>query len=127
MSCAQTLENPYLAAGGWERYGDVEEGKGGADSGGDGDVQVVPRIRVQDDSTGMPVHKGTVWKLNNDGDPLDHNHWIKRDMWLAQNRSLCYYSVKENKRLVLIDGERLRDANIEVKEGYAKEFAVEIG
>lgn len=89
-------------------------------------MQVVPRIRVQDDSTGMPVHKGTVWKLNNDGDPLDHNHWIKRDMWLAQNRSLCYYSVKENKRLVLIDGERLRDATIEIREGMAKEFAVEI-
>merc|ERR1740123_27893 len=122
-TCAQTLANPYLAEGGWARYGEVEQEKKTPD---EGEVEVVPRIRVQDDSTGQPVHKGTVWKLNTDGNPNDHNHWIKRDMWLAQNRSLCYYSVKENKRLVLIDGERLRDATIETKEGLAKEWAVEI-
>merc|ERR1740123_3005045 len=122
-TCAQTLANPYLAEGGWARYGEVEQEKKTPD---EGEVEVVPRIRVQDDSTGQPVDKGTVWKLNTDGNPNDHNHWIKRDMWLAQNRSLCYYSVKENKRLVLIDGEKLRDATIEIKEGLAKEFAVEI-
>jgi len=122
-TCAQTLANPYLAEGGWARYGEIEQEKSTPD---EGQVEVVPRIRVQDDSSGQPVHKGTVWKLNTEGDPADLNQWIKRDMWLAQNRSLCYYSVKENKRLVLIDGERLRDANIEVKEGFAKEFAVEI-
>jgi len=121
-TCAEALENPYLAEGGWARYGEGKQEPQEAQ----GEVAVVPRVRLQDDSTGAPVHKGTVWKLNTNGDPSDPKQWIKRDMWLAQNRSVCYYSVKENKRLVLIDGEKLRDATIEAKTGTAKEFAIEI-
>jgi len=33
-------------------------------------------------------------------------------MWLAQQGSLCYFSTKENKRLVLIEGTKLADAEI---------------
>ena len=34
----------------------------------------------------------------------DATHWLKRDMWVACDGSLCYFSIKENKRLVLLDG-----------------------
>jgi len=53
-----------------------------------------------------------LWKLNSNGDPKDPKHWLQRDMWLAQQGSLCYFSTKDSKRLVLIEGTKLANAEI---------------
>lgn len=47
-------------------------------------------------------------------------------MWIAPNHSLCYYSLKENKRLVLIDALQLTKAQIKEVTGLAKQFAFSI-
>jgi len=62
--------------------------------------------RQMDNSTEV-VHKGTMWKLNSRGDPMDPAQWLQRDMWIASNGSLCYFSLKENSRLVLLDAQHI--------------------
>ena len=50
---------------------------------------------------GTKKYKDTVyapvrlWKLNHEGDPMRKGHWLKRDMWVASNGNLCYFSLKE--------------------------------
>jgi hypothetical protein len=85
-------------------------------------------VRREDDSTLAPLHKGTLWKLNFNGNPKDKEHWIKRDMWIGHNHSLCYYSQKEGKKLVLIDCQRLASAMMtKSPEGSTfREFAFEV-
>merc|ERR1712079_290790 len=71
------------------------------------------KARPEDDSTGTPLHTGVLFKLNSDGDAKTAEHWIQRDMFIAQNHSLCYLSKKEqsrDKKLVLIDGSKLANA-----------------
>jgi hypothetical protein len=75
--------------------------------------------RVEDHSDAV-IHKGTLWKLNSDGDPQDVNHWLLRDMWIAQNGSMCYFSRKEDKRLVLLDAHHLSTANVTRFDGGVK-------
>lgn len=89
-------------------------------------VSRVVRRRAQDDSCKAPLFKGTLWKLNTDGNPQDPTHWLKRDMWLAANGSLCYFSHKENKRLVLIDCSKLHGATITPFEGSVRENAFKV-
>jgi hypothetical protein len=69
------------------------------------------RQRVEDHSDAM-VHKGALWKLNTDGNPQDPSHWLLRDMWIAQNGSMCYFSHKEDKRLVLLDAHHLSTSDV---------------
>lgn len=90
------------------------------------DVARTNRIRSEDTSNTAPLHKGTLWKLNTNGDPKDNAHWLKRDMWIAAQGSLCYFSVKENKRLILVDGSKLADAKVGRYKGGAKDHAFEI-
>eukprot|EP00392_Amoebophrya_sp_AT5.2_P016808 g17104.t1 len=59
-----------------------------------------------------PVWKGVLYKLNSDGDKANIDHWLRRDMWLAHNGNLCYYSQKKNKRLVILDLKHLVTAKI---------------
>lgn len=75
-------------------------------------VDRTTRNRIEDTSSKAPQFKGTLWKLNNDGNAQEPAHWLKRDMWVAFNGSLCYFSIKENKRLVLVDGSRLTGAKV---------------
>lgn len=112
-SMAQCLSHRYLKAGTWVL---------------DNHKKAMPQIsqprverhRPEDQSTATPLHKGTLWKLNSNGDPKKADHWIKRDMWLAQNHSLCYYSVKENRRLVLVDAAKLAMSQVDpIEEGSA--------
>jgi len=35
--------------------------------------------------------KGTLFKLNLEGNPTDDTNWLRRDMWLAQNGNLSGY------------------------------------
>lgn len=83
------------------------------------------RHRLEDTSE-KAMHKGTLWKLNTDGDPKEATHWLKRDMWIANNGSLCYFSFKENTRLVLLDANHLAHAKVVPCDGGYKEFAFQV-
>jgi serine/threonine protein kinase len=99
-NCAQSLSHEFIADAEWE----VETA----------DVEHKGRPKRQEDpTTGVPLHNGVLFKLNSNGDPSKAEQWIQRDMWIAQNHSLCYYSQKENKKLVLIDGSQLGKASFE--------------
>jgi serine/threonine protein kinase len=106
-TCAECLANPYIlsAAKKPQQPSEIMPSE---------DVIRAHRARPADDTKSAPLHKGTLWKLNTGADPKQPANWLKRDMWLAQQGSLCYYSTKENKRLVLIDGAKLADAEIEI-------------
>jgi len=71
-------------------------------------------------------YKGLLWKLNHGGDPSKKEHWLKRDMWLAGNGSLCYHSLKADKQLILIDGHHLATAEVSLFSGGAYDPAIEI-
>jgi len=74
-----------------------------------------------------PILKGTLFKLNMDSDMKVLDNWLKRDMWLAPNGSLCYFSTKYQKRLVYVDANVLMRAEIvRVKEKAAMEHAFTI-
>lgn len=127
-SCAQALSMPYLAEGGWAKYFEApSQGSKSSDTTEAVPERIAKPRRMADDSTTLSVVlKGTVYKLNSNGDLKDPSHWIIRDMWLAANSSLCYYSQKESKGLVLIDAEKLTGAVIEEQKGAAKEHAIRI-
>jgi hypothetical protein len=57
--------------------------------------------------------KGTLLKLNVDGDPKNKDNWLKRDIWLTGNGNLCYFSQKKGKKLVLLDHEAMVRHTIE--------------
>lgn len=119
-TCAQSLEHPFVVGASFTQ----EEGKSALAV--EGEVSRIIRNRVEDDSTLAPIFKGTLWKMNTNGDPKDAAQYIKRDMWIAHNHSLCYFSVKEDKRLVLIDGGKLNQAIVEHTEGYGKQFTFKV-
>jgi hypothetical protein len=83
------------------------------------------RSRVEDKSQRY-VLSGTLWKLNNNGDPKDASHWRQRDMWIANTGALCYFSRKDNKRLKLIDAPVLHEATVTRLEGSAREHAFQV-
>jgi len=126
-TCAQALVMPYLNEGGWQKYGEPSKSKEKDKDAADAAMQeaVVRRERKSADTTTTNniIAKGAIFKLNSNGNPKDNSHWIKRDMWLSQNHSLCYYSQKDQKRLVLVDGEQLSQAEVSLVQGTAKEFA----
>ncbi|CAK0850290.1 unnamed protein product [Prorocentrum cordatum] len=72
------------------------------------------------------LYKGILWKLNRGGDPAKSEHWLKRDMWLTSSGSLCYHSLKEDKRLILIDGDQLASGELALFSGGAIQPAIEI-
>eukprot|EP00439_Symbiodinium_sp_Y106_P075182 s275_g14.t2 len=84
------------------------------------------RQRFEDTSSKAPLYKGTLWKLNTDGKAEDATHWLKRDMWVACDGSLCYFSIKENKRLVLLDGIKISGAKVTTLPNAAREFAFQL-
>jgi serine/threonine protein kinase len=120
-SCAQVLDFPYLSG-----QGSQAGGLQGPDMNKDTQVERQHPRRPEDDSGLAPLHKGTLWKLNFNGDPKNSEHWIKRDMWIAHNHSLCYYSQKEGKKLVLIDAVKLGTAIISKSDGNARACSFEV-
>jgi len=86
------------------------------------------RRRTEDHDKTAPRFKGTLFKLNADGNPEKAAHWIKRDFWIAANGSLCYFSLKTFKRLVLIDASKLGAADVTISKftGGFKQFAFKI-
>merc|ERR1712137_1255076 len=69
-----------------------------------------------EDSSNMVMHKGTLYKLKSAGNPADANDWLKRDVWITSAGSLSYLSQKEQKRLVMLDGHRFSQAQVEKYE-----------
>jgi serine/threonine protein kinase len=108
-SCAQCLEHSFLADVDCE----IEAHQ----------IEHTAKIRKADDSQGEKIFKGTLFKLNSNGDATNNEHWIQRDMWIAQNHSLCYYSQKEGRKLVLIDGSKLGNATFEPLKNAARPHA----
>jgi len=108
-SCAQCLSHEFIADAEW-----VVEAAEIAHKG--------RPPRQEDPTTGVPLYKGVLFKLNSNGDPSKADQWIRRDMWVAQNHSLCYFSQKEDKKLVLIDGSQLVKASLETMDS-ARPFA----
>ena len=47
-----------------------------------------------------PVFKATLWKLKTDGDRLKEADWFEREMWLAKNGCLVYWSKRDEQELV---------------------------
>jgi hypothetical protein len=81
------------------------------------DIQVSNNLRenVGADADGEfePVFKAPLWKLKaNSGDRMDHDHWWLREMWIARNGSLVYFSKKDNKNLVYLTAQDIADATI---------------
>jgi hypothetical protein len=103
-TCAQCLDNPYILAAAKKPSADTMPTTE--------TVVRALRARPEEDTRSAPLYKGTLWKLNSDADPKEPKNWLKRDMWLTQQGSLCYFSSKENKRLVLIDAAKLAGAEI---------------
>lgn len=60
-----------------------------------------------------PVFKCDLWKLNQEGDPMNEDHWLKREMWIAKNGSLCYFSKKENRELQYFKPDDIRVVGLE--------------
>lgn len=72
---------------------------------------------------------GMIYKLNTDGDVKNIEQWLKRDMWVAKNGNFCYFSMKENKRLVYMNRARLMNANIKAlakEDQAARDFAFQV-
>ncbi|CAE7677317.1 Pak4 [Symbiodinium sp. CCMP2456] len=113
-SLAQCLSDPYVVESGKAESTELEGGE---------KVVRQARQRFEDTSSKAPLYKGTLWKLNTDGKAEDATHWLKRDMWVACDGSLCYFSIKENKRLVLLDGIKISGAKVTTLPNAAREFA----
>lgn len=58
---------------------------------------------------GVPegAFRGMLRKLISEGDPTIEDNWQKRDFWISTSGALCYFSQKNNKPMVLVDGETL--------------------
>jgi len=59
-----------------------------------------------------PAFKAMLWKVKQDGDRTKEPDWFEREMWIAKNGSLVYYSKKEEKNLVYYTPEDLARASI---------------
>jgi len=85
----------------------------------------IQQHRLEDHSDGKII-QGRLWKLNKNGDPQDSKQWLQRDLWIANNGSLCYFSQKESKRLVLEDGHRMAGVTVTPFKDGAREFAFQL-
>lgn len=79
-----------------------------------------------------PIHQGSLWKLNKNGDVEIEKDWRKRKMYLFKNGDLCYKSCKGDKPKVEVvaSSTELRMAHIfEVEAGckpHAFEFRIKV-
>lgn len=75
----------------------------------------------EDRATSNPLYKGTLWKLNQDGEPSNMQSWMKREMWLSKSGALCYFSQRENRDLIYHTAEDMRLAKVKaVRDNQAK-------
>merc|ERR1712176_1394454 len=65
----------------------------------------------------MPVFKSKLWKLKANTDPGQSENWFERDMWISQNGSLVYFSVKEDRDLIYYTPSDLASASFVELDG----------
>merc|ERR1711948_97584 len=73
------------------------------------------RLKVDKEIAGdkfEPVFKATLWKVKADGDRMIDDHWFEREMWIAKNGSLVYWSKKEERDLVYYTPEDIEKAKL---------------
>jgi len=120
-SLAECLNHPFLQNCQVPGLDDLAAGEDQDHLGGSGEREKIVafrrnRIEEKNEDQRPPLKKGSLWKLNSNGNLNDNAHWLKRDIWLAANGNLCYFSQKEEKRLVLIDNRRIAASTISVVE-----------
>jgi len=92
------------------------------------------RLRIRNlrkkinEEQGPPRFKAELIKLGQDGDVHNPEDWWRRDMWVAQNGSLCYWSKKENRVLMYQSADDIRGSTLRVMspEESCKENAFEM-
>lgn len=124
-SCAECLAHPYFASLPDEDNSTRESNRTSSSLPVDF-VARAQRVRAEDDSKTTPLHKGILFKLDTGGDPKDETLWRQRDMWVSKAGSICYFSIKENKRLVIVDGSKLHGGSVEKFEGGCKPYSFEV-
>merc|ERR1719487_3152577 len=62
------------------------------------------KISDEDHADYEPVLKNSLWKVKADGDRKKPDDWFQRDMWIAKNGAMVYFSQKENRQLVYYNG-----------------------
>jgi hypothetical protein len=60
------------------------------------------RLHLDEDTKDQfePIFKGNLWKLKTEGDRMKMDDWFEREMWIAKNGSMVYYSPKDSRELV---------------------------
>jgi len=133
-TCAEALSNPYLTKAKLRHTqtnplsvtGDESETPESFPVGTTTEsFRKVREKRAEDHST-EAAHRGTLWKLNSGQDGTDPANWLQRDMWISNNGSLCYFSQRDDKKLVLVDSHKLHQAEIKRATGLAKENAFQV-
>jgi hypothetical protein len=79
----------------------------------------------------LPTFKALLWKFKQDheeGDQMKADHWFQREMWISKNGSLCYYSKKQQKKLIYYNHVDLESCTVEeLPPGSAAvEYAFEV-
>jgi hypothetical protein len=59
------------------------------------------KLAVQGRDPGLEVaFRGKVWKVKSEGDKMQLEDWVERDMWLSADGRLIYWSKKEERQLL---------------------------
>lgn len=128
---AEVLHHPYLMEGGWDKYLTTEAMDEVVAQEAPASRTLV-RHRTSEGTPGhdavnlQPMFKGTLWKLRKESNAMQFANWTRRDMWIAHNHSLCYYSLKENKRQTLISAAQFTGAHFELFPESVKDFAFKV-
>jgi hypothetical protein len=70
------------------------------------------RMKVDQASRFDAVYTSKLWKVKSDGDRMKPEDWFQRDMWIAKNGSLVYWSAKEDRELVYYTAVDVANARI---------------
>lgn len=128
-TCAETLTDPYICSDPTGKVGEVGLPLTRATSDSrvtDGDDLPIVKRLGEDRTAGEPILKGVLWKLNNGENPKDNTQWLKRDIWISRDGSLCYFSVTTSRRLIIADTKQLLNSEINPVLDPPKPFSFEI-
>jgi len=128
-TCAETMTDPYICSDpAGKVVGEVGPALTRASDNRVTDGDDLPLVkRLGEDKTGgEPILKGVLWKLNNGENPTDNTQWLKRDIWISRDGSLCYFSHMQQRRLVLADTKELLNAEIDTVPDCHKPFSFHI-
>jgi len=69
---------------------------------------------TEDKKNYEPVWKSSLWKVGSNKDRMEEASWFSREVWLARNGSLVYWSHKEHRELVYYTPEDIQHAEIKL-------------